>query len=139
MTGISSSNKDIVIATSGTDMDLDLQYFNEYVEPTAPTSQTNWTKALDFSGGAERAQMVSTSSYYNPMMMNGSAITVAPPTTSSNTSASTGSRAWATAIVFRADGHNSNQHIWNAGEGSNGDNIYLRLSASRQLYFGWGS
>ena len=138
LTGISSSNKDIVIATSGTDMDLDLQYFNEYVEPTAPTSQTNWTKALDFSGGSERAQMVSTSSYYNPMMMNGSAITVASPTTSSNTSASTGSRAWSTAIVFRADGHNSNQHIWNAGEGSSGDNIYLRLSASRQLYFGWG-
>jgi hypothetical protein len=56
------------------------------------------------------------------------------------TSNNSNARPWATAIVFRIDGHNSNQHIWNQGEGasSTDDNIYLRLSASRQLYFGWG-
>jgi len=47
---------------------------------------------------------------------------------------------WATAIVFKADGNNSNQHIWNHGEGSSSgdDNIYLRMSSGGQLYFGWG-
>ena len=38
---------------------------------------------------------------------------------------------WATAIVFKLDIHNSNQHIWNVGEGSGNkdDNIYLRVDA----------
>ena len=58
--------------------------------------------------------------------------------TAGNTSASTESAAWATAVVFKYDGHNSNQHIWNAGEGSNADNIYLRMSSNGYLYFGWG-
>ena len=102
------------------------------------TNDTPWNKALDFSGGSERAQMVSTASYYNPLMMRGLSTTVPAPTTAGNTSASTNSAAWATAVVFRKDGHNSNQHIWNAGEGSSGDNIYLRLSSNGQLYFGWG-
>ena len=49
-------------------------------------------------------------------------------------------RPWATAIVFRADRNSSNQHIWNQGEGasSTDDNIYLRLDANGQVYFGWG-
>ena len=43
--------------------------------------------------------------------------------------------------VFKVDGHSSNQHIWNLGEGagSTDDNIYLRVRfKSRNLYFGWG-
>jgi hypothetical protein len=42
--------------------------------------------------------------------------------------------------VFKIDGNNSNQHIWNYGEGagSNDDNISLRLDSSRNLYFSWG-
>ena len=41
---------------------------------------------------------------------------------------------------FKADGHNSNQHIWNVGEGqgSGNDNIYVRVAADGGLYFGWG-
>ena len=65
-TGQSTASRDIVIATSGTTLDLDLQYFNEYAEPVAATNATPWNKALDFSGGSERAQMASTSSFYNP-------------------------------------------------------------------------
>jgi hypothetical protein len=50
------------------------------------------------------------------------------------------SRPWATVIVFKADGNNSNQHIWNYGEGasSGNDNIYLKLDAQNQLQFNWG-
>ena len=50
------------------------------------------------------------------------------------------SRPWAIAIVFKIDGNNSNQHIWNQGEGtgSNDDNIAVRLSASKNLYLHWG-
>ena len=42
--------------------------------------------------------------------------------------------------MFKIDGHASNQHIWNFGEGagSTDDNIYLRVDANRNLYFGWG-
>ena len=107
-------------------------------ETPAPTNDTPWTKALDFSGSAERALQVSTGSNYNPLMMAGLAAQVSPPTDLTQTSAHPYSRPWATACVFKYDGHNSNQHIWNAGEGVNGDNIYLRMSANGYLYFGWG-
>jgi len=42
--------------------------------------------------------------------------------------------------VFKIDGYSGNQHIWNYGEGAstNNDNIHLRLSSNRELYFGWG-
>jgi len=43
--------------------------------------------------------------------------------------------------VFNRDAVNSNQHIWNLGDGagSSDDNIYLRTSGySGALYFGWG-
>ena len=42
--------------------------------------------------------------------------------------------------MFSSDNNSSNQHIWNQGEGtgSTDDNIYLRVDASRYLYFGWG-
>jgi len=56
------------------------------------------------------------------------------------TSNHTSARPWATSVVFKADGNNSNQIIWNQGEGSSSgnDNIYLRLSAAGSLFFGWG-
>jgi len=74
------------------------------------------------------------------MKMGSAGNIVAAPTTSGNTSADTLARPWATSIVFKYDGNNSNQHIWNVGEGagSTDDNIYLRLSSSGYLYFGWG-
>ena len=50
-------------------------------------------------------------------MMAGLASTVVGGVTSGYTSNGTNSRPWATAIVFRPDGHNSNQHLWNVGEG----------------------
>ena len=134
-------NQDIVIATVGTDMDIDLQYFSEHTEPTAPASLTSWSKAVDFSGSSERAMQVGTNSNYMPISMDGLSATVSAPTTSGNTSGHIYSRPWATAIVFKADGNNSNQHIWNLGEGvgSNNDNIYVRLSSNGGgLYFGWG-
>ncbi len=142
LTGVTSSNRDIVISTSGTDMDIDLQYFNEYTEPVPPvTNLTNWNKALDFSGGSEYAKQVSNFSGTNPISMGANGVTVpAHNTDSSKTSNNTYSRPWATAIVFKADGNNSNQHIWNYGEGAGSidDNIYLRISSSGVLYFGWG-
>ena len=103
--------------------------------------QTNdtLTKALDFSGSSERAMQVDNSFYRNALKMANIATTVAAPA-AGMTSNDSNSRPWATAIVFKADGNNSNQHIWNAGEGSGtgDDNIYLRIDANRQLYFGWG-
>jgi len=140
LTGVSSSNRDIVIATSGTDLDIDLQYFNEYTEPVASTILTNWNKALDFSGSSERAVQVNNNSTYNTLKMNGLASTATAPSVSGNTSNSSYARPWATAIVFKSDRHNSNQHIWNSGEGasSGNDNIFLRQSANGQLFFGWG-
>jgi hypothetical protein len=43
-------------------------------------------------------------------------------------------------MVLKADLNNSNQHIWNSGEGAGtgDDNIYLRLTAAGSLMFGWG-
>ena len=45
-------------------------------------------------------------------------------------------RPWATAIVFKSDDHNSNQHIWNSGDGAGtgDDNIYLRTNQFGALY-----
>ena len=104
------------------------------------TNETPWTKALDFSGSNEHASQVSTQSTSTPMRMGHSSNFVPAPTTSGNTSSSSLARPWATSVVFKYDGNNSNQHIWNLGEGagSTDDNIYLRLDASGYLYFGWG-
>ena len=112
------------------------------IDTPAPvaTNSTSWTKALDFSGSSERAQVVSSSLYYNPMLMDYQSTTTSAPSTAGNTSNDTAARPWATAVVFSPDGNNSNQHIWNIGEGagSTDDNIYLRMDSSRNLYFGWG-
>ena len=104
------------------------------------TNDTPWTKALDFSGSNEHLKQVSSSHYVNALKLGGYGVQVANNTDSSKTVDSGFCFAWATAIVFKIDGNNSNQHIWNSGEGSNSndDNIYLRLSANKNLYFGWG-
>jgi hypothetical protein len=140
LTGVTSSNRDIVIATRGTDLDLDLQYFNEYAEPTAPSMLTSWNKAIDFNGSNQRAQMVAYGHNNNPLLMGGVSTTVGAPLSSVDTSNDINARPWATAIVFKSDNNSSNQHIWNQGEGadSNDDNIYLRVASNRQLFFGWG-
>ena len=132
--------------SSGTTVDLDDALTTEDItkidipEPATPANDTSWTKALDFSGSSERALMVTSNTYWHPMMMGGTAITCDPPTTAGNTTSHFSARPWATAIVFKPDGNNSNQHIWNMGEGAGNvdDNIYLRFDGSRGLYFGWG-
>jgi hypothetical protein len=116
-------------------------YFLGMSIPAAPTTNlTPWTKALDFSGSSEHAAKVSTFSGSNPLLMDSISQVLAGPSTSGNTANASNARPWATAIVFQPDGNNSNQHIWNSGEGagSTDDNIYLRVDASGNLYFGWG-
>lgn len=134
-----SGDLPLVMATkTGGTMTLTMSGISVVDIPAAPvTNLTPWTKALDFSGSSERAQQVSTSSAVNPIMMNGLAVTTSTPT-AGMTSSDSYSRPWSTAIVFKHDGHSSNQHIWNQGEGVGGDNIYLRISASGYIYFGWG-
>ena len=104
------------------------------------TNDTSWTKALDFSGSSERAQQVGTSSNYTPMALDNITTTVPANGTAGLTSNSYYSRPFATTIVFKADLNNSNQHIFNQGQGasSNDDNIYLKLDANGQLQFNWG-
>ncbi|MCP4483931.1 MAG: hypothetical protein GY823_05135, partial [Flavobacteriaceae bacterium] len=131
----------IVLATKqGGSMDLDLTGLSFVDVPDAPVNiLTPWTKALDFSGSSERCQQVSSSSSYNPVMMGSQSVTVSAPAAGKTTVAGN-SHPWATAVVFKTDRHSSNQHIWNVGEGAGGndDNIYCRLDASGNLYFGWG-
>ena len=130
----------IVIATVNAEVTLSTTGIGEITAPNAPANLTDWTKALDFSGGNEHTKMIATSMGVGAVRMGGSgAIVPANPDTSKTASAS-GSRPWATTIVFKSDGNNSNQHIWNSGEGasSGDDNIYLRLTSSGLLYFGWG-
>ena len=104
------------------------------------TNLTPWTKALDFSGSNEHLQKVNTWNGSNPLLMDSVSQVLAAPNTVGNTANASNARPWATAIVFKYDGNNSNQHIWNSGEGagSTDDNIYLRLDSSGNLYFGWG-
>ena len=121
---------------------IDWTGLSEVSVPAAATNATSWNKALDFSGGSERTLQVTNNGNRCPIMMGygAEATTVAGPASSGNTSNDSNARPWATAIVFNVDGNSSNQHIWNCGEGSGStdDNIYLRLDASRNLYFGWG-
>ena len=133
----SGGSQDLIIATQNTQLDISLSEFNEYSEPNpAPAILTPWNKALDFSGSNEYAVNVDTSQSTNPTRQ-APAVTIAPPTDGQTVNSG---RPWATACVFRIDGNSSNQHIWNQGEGSGGsdDNIYLRVDAAQNLYFGWG-
>ena len=147
--GFGLTSVDVVIQARSTNSasgpmdssDIDWTGISEINIPTpAIVIDTPWSKALDFSGSNEHAKQVSSSTNYMPIGMDGLSATVSAPSTSGNTSGHIYSRPWATAIVFKADGNNSNQHIWNQGEGagSTDDNIYLRMDANGQLYFGWG-
>ena len=121
--------------------DVDWTGLSEINVPSAGVSNlTSWSKALDFSGSSERAAQVTQDSNRIPMKMNGQASLITGTPTSGYTSSNTSARPWATAVVFKIDGNSSNQHIWNLGEGAgdNDDNIYLRVDANQNLYFGWG-
>ena len=127
--------------TTGWDYsDVDWTGLSEIAVPAASTILTDWTKAVDFSGGSEHLKQVHNSASVNPLRMTGIGQLAAANSTPGYTSNATYSRPWACACVFRADGNSSNQHIWNSGEGagSGDDNIYLRYSSTGQLYFGWG-
>ena len=115
--------------------------FTVTVTDLAPTTShtTPWTKALDFDGQAERLQIVDSSTSRVPMKMGG----INNQVTGGSkviTSSSADARPWATAIVFKSTTYNSNQHVWNVGEGTGttDDNIYLRRDANRDLWFGMG-
>ena len=134
-----TGNKTVHFAAVNTTMDLSVTGLNE-VDTPAGGITTSWTKALDFSGSNEHVKQVSSHASYNPLRMNGLSTQVPVNATSSKSSSNTSARPWATTIVFKADRNNSNQHIWNSGEGTatGNDNIYLRLSATGDLFFGWG-
>lgn len=104
------------------------------------TNSTPWTKALDFSGSNEYAKQVSSSHYVNAIKMGGYGQAVANNSDNTKTADNGLSFPWATAIVFKSDGNNSNQHIWNSGEGAstNDDNIYLKVDGQGQVQFCWG-
>ena len=116
--------------------DIDWTNLTEQTIPVAPTNTTDWTNAIDFNGGSEHLKQQA-STQASPFLLNGTTVDAA--STGMTTSDNDG-RPWATTVVFRLDGANADQHIWNYGEGvSNGDdNIYLRVNGSRQIYFGWG-
>jgi hypothetical protein len=136
-----SADEQVVMFTGVTTCDVSDTGSGEYTSPVVSNIVTDWTKALDFSGSNEHTKQVSSSMYSQPLQMNGLANTVDLGTVSQgDTSNNTSARPWATAVVFKSDGNNSNQIIWNQGEGSSSgnDNIYLRLSAAGSLFFGWG-
>jgi len=141
--GLSSVKLIFRFVHAGGSFDVSNVDWTELSEVSIPTSTaiiTSWGKALDFSGSNEHAKQVSSNSSYNTLRMNGLSSTASAPSVVGNTSNSTFARPWATTVVFKSDRHNSNQHIWNSGEGaSNGnDNIFLRHSSTGQLFFGWG-
>lgn len=105
------------------------------------TNTTPWTKALNFSGSNEHLKQVTQSTGSCAIRMNGLAQLADANSDLSKTSDHTYSRPWAAAVVFQTPNNNTNQHIWNSGEGAgtNDDNIYLRMAGSNgSLYFGWG-
>jgi len=132
----------IHMAVLNTTGDISTNDIETITTPTpAPTILTPWNKAIDFSGSNEYLRQVASNNVYNnPLRMGGLGVTVAANSDSSKTSNASNSRPWATAIVVSSDGNNSNQHIWNSGEGAgNGDdNIYLRTDQFGALIFGWG-
>ncbi len=139
-TGV-TGNKTITVAAVNTQMDISSTGLSEFNAPTPPTILTDWDKAVDFSGSNEHLKQVSSSYYYNAIQMGGQARLVNANTAATGkTSNDDYARPWATCIVFKIDGNNSNQHIWNQGSGasSSADNIALRLSASKNLYLYWG-
>lgn len=108
--------------------------------PVSPNS-TSWTKALDFSGSNEHLKQVNPITQCQPLNMGGyGSVSIANNSDSTKTVDSGVAMPWACSVVFKTDRNNSNQHIWNLGQGSGSAdrNIYLRTDASGSLYFGWG-
>ena len=145
--GNTYSNLTIVVLVEpnddGDNVDLssvDFSLITKQNIPTASSITTSWTKAIDFAGGNERMQQVTSDGYRVPMLLGGLGWQTAAPTTTGYTSNDSNSRPWATSIVFKAHIYNSNQHIWNVGEGAGttDDNIYLRRASNREIWFGWG-
>jgi len=132
--------KTIAISVRETQVDISTSGLSEHQLPTPSNIITNWTKALDFSGGNEHAYQVGSGWYASPMKMGNLGATVTANTDAGKTSNDSSARPWATAVVFKSDGNNSNQHIWNAGEGAStgDDNIYVRQSSAGDVFFGWG-
>ena len=110
--------------------------------PVAPaTTITPFNYAIDFSGGSEHLKQVTQSTGSNALRMSGLAQLATANADPSKTSSHSYSRPWEIGIVFQTPNNNTNQHIWNSGEGtgSGDDNMYLRMSGSNgELYFGWG-
>ena len=131
----------IVIATISAETTLSTSGIGEITAPVASSTLTPWNKAIDFSGGSEHLKQVATGNVYNnALRMGGLGVFVAANSDTSKTSNASNARPWATAIVVSSDGNNSNQHIWNSGEGAgNGDdNMYLRTDQFGALIYGWG-
>lgn len=106
------------------------------------TINTNYNYAVDFNGSNQYLQQNTTDLLYKPIGMGGNINTVSSGITNDNTYTSndTNSRPWACGVMFLSKGNASNQYVWNYGEGAptGGDNIYLRISSSGTLIFGWG-
>ena len=119
---------------------VDWTNLSEVSTPIISPNQTDWNKLVDFSGGNEHLKQVNSSTLWNAVRMGGTSVTLANNSNNSKTSPYTTARPWATTIVFKTDGNNSNQHIWNSGEGAStgDDNIFLRVDASGTLKFHWG-
>jgi hypothetical protein len=138
-----SSDVDLVLALSSgssTDVDITTTGISEVDNPAVNTMVTSWNKAIDFSGSNEHLKQANPITQTQPIRLGGYAVAVANNSDSTKTASSGFAMPWASTIVFRIDGNNSNQHIWNMGSGasSNDKNIYLRTDAARGLYFGWG-
>ena len=105
----------IHMAALNTTADISTTGLETLTTPTAPVSTTTpFTKAVDFSGGSEHLAKVNSSYLYTPMAMGNASSTVAAPTVGQTVSSG---HPWACSVVFKIDGHSSNQHIWNYGEG----------------------
>ena len=104
------------------------------------SNSTPWTKAVSFSGSNEHLEQATSSATFNALRMANISNTASVPSTSGYTSGDWYACPWATAIVFNYDGNNSNQHIWNSGEGEGitDDNVYFRIDSLGYLIFGWG-
>ena len=131
----------LVMATKdGGTVSLSVSGITQIDIPSAPAvNQTPWTKAVDFSGGAERmAQEGGGNAARNPLRQVGTSAIGMP--VSGTVSTDGNARPFATGIVFRHDGNGSDQYIWGQveGSGSGDDNIALKVDASNNLLFKWG-
>jgi len=105
------------------------------------TNDTAWTKAIDFSGSSEYLKHNSGNATPSKMPLGLSSGTyIAKNSNPLYTASSSSSRPWAQTIVFKADGNNSLQCIWNNGEGfyNSSDNFGLEIDANNTLWFYYG-